>query len=208
MNPLDIKILYIGKTVEALISTLKEDYGFKLKVKPDQFEALAFLDKSFKQKSYSPDIILCESGSIKCNSFSVFLRTRKRFKTLKDIPMIVISNHSDKSLKFNALHLNADDFIDYPIIMENLFIRIIQLVKKHRSKNPNPAIAESSEYKTPIIKRAFDIFVSSALLLALTPIFLLIATAIRVESKGPIFFFIPTGLVQVIKYLNFSNSGL
>ncbi|WP_315824397.1 sugar transferase [Paraflavitalea speifideaquila] len=39
-----------------------------------------------------------------------------------------------------------------------------------------------------MLKRAFDIFISGTLLLALSPLFLLIALAIRLESKGSIFY--------------------
>jgi Undecaprenyl-phosphate glucose phosphotransferase len=38
------------------------------------------------------------------------------------------------------------------------------------------------------MKRAMDVVVSSALLLVLSPLLLLIAAAIRIESKGPVFF--------------------
>ena len=41
----------------------------------------------------------------------------------------------------------------------------------------------------PIIKRAFDILVSGLLLLTLSPLFLIVAIAIRLESKGPIFYY-------------------
>ncbi len=38
------------------------------------------------------------------------------------------------------------------------------------------------------LKRSFDILVSLTALLFLSPVFLLIALAIRIESKGPIFY--------------------
>ena len=41
----------------------------------------------------------------------------------------------------------------------------------------------------PFIKRAFDIAVSSILLLLLSPLFLVVAIAIRLESRGPIFYY-------------------
>jgi lipopolysaccharide/colanic/teichoic acid biosynthesis glycosyltransferase len=37
-------------------------------------------------------------------------------------------------------------------------------------------------------KRVFDIFVSSVMLILLSPLFLIIAIAIKVDSKGPVFF--------------------
>ena len=46
----------------------------------------------------------------------------------------------------------------------------------------------SSRYGYFIIKRAFDFISASLLLIIVSPIFLIIAIAIKVDSKGPIFF--------------------
>ena len=43
--------------------------------------------------------------------------------------------------------------------------------------------------KTPLLKRALDILVSGTLLILLSPLFLLVAIAIRIESKGPVFYY-------------------
>ena len=45
------------------------------------------------------------------------------------------------------------------------------------------------QYKIPLEKRLFDIAVASLLLIALFPLFLLVALAIRLESKGKVFYF-------------------
>src|SRR6185295_6418645 len=39
-----------------------------------------------------------------------------------------------------------------------------------------------------VVKRSFDIVISSMLLLGMSPVLLLIALAIRIESRGPIFY--------------------
>lgn len=43
--------------------------------------------------------------------------------------------------------------------------------------------------KTPFVKRAFDIIVTGLLILCLSPLFLLVMLLIRLESKGPIFYY-------------------
>jgi lipopolysaccharide/colanic/teichoic acid biosynthesis glycosyltransferase len=55
---------------------------------------------------------------------------------------------------------------------------------------PTPRIEENVKHtnSNQVSKRAFDILVSSIALLLLSPIFLLIALAIRLESRGPIFY--------------------
>lgn len=42
---------------------------------------------------------------------------------------------------------------------------------------------------TPIVKRCFDIIVTSLLLICLGPLFLIVALLIRLESKGPVFYY-------------------
>lgn len=43
--------------------------------------------------------------------------------------------------------------------------------------------------KFPFVKRAFDIIVTGTLVLCLSPLFLIVAILIRLESKGPIFYY-------------------
>ncbi|TKK65254.1 sugar transferase [Ilyomonas limi] len=52
------------------------------------------------------------------------------------------------------------------------------------------AAARTQElYKTPFTKRIFDIVFSSIVLLLLSPFFLIIIIALKLESKGPIFYY-------------------
>ncbi|MCS5491093.1 sugar transferase [Algoriphagus limi] len=46
-----------------------------------------------------------------------------------------------------------------------------------------------STNRIPLAKRAFDILVSSLLLIVLAPLFLLVAILIKLESKGPVFYY-------------------
>ncbi len=46
-----------------------------------------------------------------------------------------------------------------------------------------------TKLKTPTSKRVFDIMITSMLLIGLSPLFLLTAILIRLESKGPVFYY-------------------
>ena len=54
------------------------------------------------------------------------------------------------------------------------------------NKGEKELLGKLTTYK--YIKRALDVVVSSILLVALSPIFLIIAILIKAESKGPVFF--------------------
>ncbi|MEM6523409.1 MAG: sugar transferase [Bacteroidota bacterium] len=47
------------------------------------------------------------------------------------------------------------------------------------------------QYKIPLGKRLFDIAIASLLLITLSPLFIIVALAIRLESKGKVFYFQP-----------------
>src|SRR6185369_11639072 len=91
------------------------------------------------------------------------------------------------------------DFIDDIIYLQDcskrMLINKVNFQKKVKHRFTDELAARSlalSVQKTPAIlsvaKRAFDIIVSLLLLLVFSPVFLLAALAIRIESKGPIFY--------------------
>jgi lipopolysaccharide/colanic/teichoic acid biosynthesis glycosyltransferase len=47
---------------------------------------------------------------------------------------------------------------------------------------------KKNSYSIPLWKRTFDIIGSSLLILALSPLFIVVAILIKLESKGPIFY--------------------
>ncbi|UPL50884.1 sugar transferase [Hymenobacter sublimis] len=61
-------------------------------------------------------------------------------------------------------------------------------------RNPKKTTARKRSAATralqmPVAKRAFDILVSASILLALLPLFLLVALLIKLESKGPVLYY-------------------
>ena len=57
-----------------------------------------------------------------------------------------------------------------------------------------------------LIKRGFDIVVSGILLVVLSPIFLMLAVAIKFDSPGPVFFrqIRVTSIIKDLEYLSFA----
>jgi lipopolysaccharide/colanic/teichoic acid biosynthesis glycosyltransferase len=50
---------------------------------------------------------------------------------------------------------------------------------------------EIKTYKTPLGKRVFDVFFAGLALLLLSPVFLVVIIALKLESKGPVFYYSP-----------------
>lgn len=57
------------------------------------------------------------------------------------------------------------------------------------SRSAKGGCSFSTEYKIPIGKRIFDIVIASVILLLFSPVFLIISLLIRLESKGPVFYY-------------------
>jgi len=190
-----INILYVGVKIRGLIELLKNIYGFNVSVTYDQTTAFLYLEKSFNGENPIPNIIVCESGNKVSNEFSVLLKVRNRINDLKLIPIMIISNGKNRSMRFVAEMLEADDFFEFPIVMSDLEEKIRGLVKiNHRyrikdKEEPNDyRKLFLNSYKTPLLKRIFDIIFSSILLIVFIPFGILISFAIKIESRGPIFY--------------------
>ena len=115
------------------------------------------------------------------------LKNKKGFH----IPFIVICNHwNDKIMKI-ALQAGGAEIFHKPINNENFEMRFNFLIENwneiHQSKKANEKGQEI--YKTPLIKRLFDIIISGGGLILLAPIFIVVGFLVRLESKGPIFYY-------------------
>ena len=184
---------YIGKNsvnIEKLVKVFKRGYA------SDGLEnAKAELKRSLEQeKNVIPEIIFCESqfdfAAIK--NFRLFLNSHS---ALRSIPFVLdATNLSEKELNLYRKHKLLDEIIfleEYD--EESLFVKG-RFLKKIKSKTGELQINDNSNQLSGgliisnILKRIFDILVSSIALLIVSPLFLLIALAIRIESKGSVFY--------------------
>ena len=115
------------------------------------------------------------------------LKNKKGFH----IPFIVICNHWNDKIKKIALQAGVAEIFHKPINNENFEMRFNFLIENwneiHQSKKANEKGQEI--YKTPLIKRLFDIIISGGGLILLAPIFIVVGFLVRLESKGPIFYY-------------------
>jgi lipopolysaccharide/colanic/teichoic acid biosynthesis glycosyltransferase len=112
-------------------------------------------------------------------------------KVLKQlsIPLIVVSDNLDRETKKIVLKNGADDCFSTTIHPEGFAYWIDFLKRFKKFQKEKPAVEpEPYGYRVSPTKRAFDIAVSSVALLFLSPIMVALAVAIRLESKGPIFY--------------------
>ncbi|MDF2187504.1 sugar transferase [Paraflavitalea sp. CAU 1676] len=142
-----------------------------------------------------PDIIIVEAPTSieQLRDLHLFLLMHR---ALLPIPVVVEASNATQA---EIQRLKNYSFIDEIIFLQDYnrqrLLRKVSFLKKLKHKlahEMNTTAMETALQVTspasPILKRAFDILISGLLLLALSPIFLLIALAIRIESKGSIFY--------------------
>ncbi len=184
---------YIGKNaanIEKLVKTFKRGYASEALE-----NAKAELKRSLEQeKNIIPEIIFCEShfdfAAIK--SFRQFLNNHQ---ALSSIPFVLdATDLSQKELSQHRKHKLPDEILFLDSYDEESLLAKGRFLTKIKS---NPGELQTKQHtnersKTLIIsnvlKRVFDIIVSSVALLIVSPLFLLIALAIKIESKGPVFY--------------------
>lgn len=175
-------LLYVGSNNADLIDELKS--------KTDQFVVSHFSNglkaNNFIKSQSSIDAIICEAFMHGMNGleYAKMLRSQERFSKT---PIIMVAYEKNDKLFKEAYASKGiiDDFYYAPVKTENIFNRI-NSIKNYYSEIADRKISkqEKYEYKIPIIKRLFDIVVSSIALLLLSPVLIATAVAIRLESKG------------------------
>lgn len=110
------------------------------------------------------------------------------------IPFILYTNKYDESAKEKALALKVDDYLLGAFT--DLMAKRIHFIRKTKSRTGSDAVqiepVKSADPMQSIkiwrLKRFSDILLSSLALLVLSPILLLIAIIIKIESRGPVFY--------------------
>lgn len=142
-----------------------------------------------------PDIIIAEAAT-GADNLREFRRFLSGHKVLASVPFVVEASTVSPA---DIARFRKYDFIDEIIYLKDYnkssLTRKVNFLKKVKSKFSQDATNKSIEtngqnrYSSHYyVKRSFDVLTSSMLLLALSPLFLLIAMAIKLESRGPVFY--------------------
>lgn len=136
---------------------------------------------------FHPDAVVLFSESITELFFQNLKYADKILRSIS-IPLIVINNNMDMETKKLVLKSGADDCFTTPIHAEGFVYWISFLKRFKKFQKDKPEAKPEPKFRISIEKRAFDILVSAIALILTGPIMLMIALAIRLESKGPIFY--------------------
>ncbi|HVZ25373.1 MAG TPA: sugar transferase [Sediminibacterium sp.] len=110
-------------------------------------------------------------------------------KQLPPVQYLLLCSHWTKDTRAQALNAGITDVFVFPVRKKRLETRIRFLVQYHNRLIAAARKDSLKAYKIPLAKRLFDIFFAGLALLLLSPFFLLIYLLIRLESKGPAFYY-------------------
>ncbi len=134
-----------------------------------------------------PEAILCDLFLPDGDAFSLHRQVRT-LPALDAVPFIVMAEAEMDGLRERCMVEGVDDCYVGAVMPEDLQTRITFLRTYPQADRslPNPHLASS--FKLPRWKRAFDLVLASCLLVLFSPLMLLIALVIWLESKGEIFY--------------------
>ncbi len=135
-----------------------------------------------------PKAIICNFELLKKDDFKLlgFIKNHSRLKLL---PFIAITDKINNVNIKEALMHGVDDCYSYDANPQDILKRI-EFLRRYKKDllASNEASIQNTEYKIPLGKRIFDIAFASAVLLAFSPILLIIAILIKIESRGSVFY--------------------
>lgn len=136
-------------------------------------------------------------------SFSNTLQKKK----FPRVPFFILCEHSNDNLAILALRSGVADIFTLPFLSESIQNRVLFFFQYGHLLQGKSSELTFQPYKTPLGKRLFDIVFSSLALFFLSPFFLMVYLALKLESKGPAFYYsyrVGTGY-HIFKFYKFRS---
>ncbi len=137
------------------------------------------------------DAILCEKNIAEGEVKEFLKYLVEVFDPAKKIPVVLLCDQVSREEKLNALENGFDDVFVHPISFNQVLERIgflKELKNNLRSQAISSVQRGVQQYKIGFWKRSFDILLSGSVLLMASPFLLLVILAIRLESKGKVYY--------------------
>ncbi len=181
-----LSLMYVGNNPDLLDELGQHVNEIKLTHQENGLKAIDYLRKLDKI-----DVILTDAFMPGISGAELAQHIKERLG-MWNIPVIIIHYEPDNQFKIKLFKkkLYVDDVYFYPLDFEKFLTRIHFLIYylNELKDTSESSAAKDKIYKIPVVKRLFDIIVSATALILLSPILLLVAIAIRIESKGPVIY--------------------
>lgn len=159
---------------------------------------LATFDRSADLEAYIrkcsmlqiPEVLLLELGD-EISETKQLITQLKNNVTTRGISIILLSFKGNRRVVIDTFKPFVSDIYFYPINVADVRERIKLILRFKHLRNGQVVYTGAQFPKTytmPFIKRLFDVLVAGTLLLVSSPLLLLIALLIKLDSKGPVLY--------------------
>lgn len=173
-----IKVILVENDDLATVRFLKK-FGTKLTIKVIESadECLEFI-----KNTYPPDAVIIgrNMGGLK------FLETVRQESWTSTLPVIITSDQLTQGLIKEVMEKKGDDLFSKDFSSGDLLTRLEYFIKRRHYQASQQTKANILEVKIPFWKRFIDITSTGFALLLLSPILIIVAILIKLDSKGPI----------------------
>ncbi len=156
--------------------------------------AISILSRIISRNGKPPGVVIADATT----SYTAIVKLAKFMASHDDLSNVpIVLDSSDISAAQLAQFKNCR-FIDDIISIDDLgekFIQRVLFLRKIKDKKHHASFRKSIQTKVPrktdynyVLKRSLDITVAMASLLLLSPVFLFISIAIKLESRGPVLY--------------------
>jgi len=183
-----LKLVYIGSDSNFIRTISSENNQIEF----EHFDNPEHASKWFENKNTTEGLV-CEAdfAGTMISGFDYRESFINEFDKNNLVPYIIIVDEKTPEMIRKTLQYKIDDIYSKPIDNETLFnrIRFLRMLKQQMTLIEREAsIPDVKIYKTPFFKRTFDIITAGTALLLLSPLLLLAIIAIRLESKGKVYY--------------------
>lgn len=182
-------VMYIGRSKSELIFELAA-YGYEVASFQLAYSAELWLKSNSASGAFSPEAVICDLDLPDSDGFA-FFESLKADEQLMQTPFILIARHHNALDRIKAFNIGVDDFYSPDVTADDLYNRILMLkdIKGEKeSATEAGQIPLETVYRVNWFKRTFDVAFASLLLLAVSPLMLVIGLLIKLGSKGPVFY--------------------
>ncbi|PQB05080.1 sugar transferase [Aureitalea marina] len=176
-----MKLLYIGNDLSFYKSSI-QDMNMKIVQAPNGFEAMQLLDTE-----RSVHVILCEYELPGNHGLFFHQKMQEKSSNLM-IPFILVQQAFNPLIFREAREAGVSDYFVKAVSEASQIIKRALSLASRNPKHNESAPTDNPRMKVPLSKRLFDIVFASCALLVATPLLTVIMLAIRLESKGKVYY--------------------
>jgi lipopolysaccharide/colanic/teichoic acid biosynthesis glycosyltransferase len=185
------RLVYIGEIKSDMRQALS-DLRYDIWEFSSCQEAHAYFETQHKRKTqltgaWTPFGLLCD-WNIPKGSIRNWAKDLRAISGFRDMPIIALANNPGRSIKAEAVKAGLDDVQPYSTSASDIDA-VLSFWSTYRAMLPKDAKSiDVTPVKIGFLKRTLDILVAGSVLLALSPVLLLVALLIKIDSPGPIFY--------------------